>query len=222
METVYFPVACTIAFANSGIRRIAARSFHSFKVEKFGSKTVNLTAPDGTIAYGVWANAFERLPAGYVWAKFKESHTLAAAKKDSSDSWVWLALTVRFEANRFYAIKILPGGDFQTGSCNFMTSDGKIFPYVDRYFSVVSEIRNSTPPRVIEAFPAPVPGVQREHDPGVWDAPTEYDSVPVRHDNDLFSRFKHPTLKPVAALRLELDECNNLLYRCSYFGPAPK
>lgn len=225
METIYFPQAVTLAFAHSGVRRMAARSLHSFKVEKFGSNTVNLTAPDGTTAYGVWRDTFEKLPEGYTWVKFKVPTTLITAEITSDNALVkWLSQTVDFRPDAFYAVKILPTEHNSLLDCTLMTRDGKVCPYTSRnYFDVVSGAQILTGvSKIIESVPLPVPGTRSKSDPEVWHAPSEYDSIPVVFDHYRYGSFRHSTLKPVAALRLDFDESRNPIYRCGYFGPAPK
>lgn len=106
------------------------------------------------------------------------------------------------------------------GSLNLVTPEGRHIPGVPHYLlKEVNSLDESSSPkskRVLEAFPAPVPGFQL--DKKSWECPYTFDSLRVIRDDGVRSSLHDCSAPPVAYLRLVEGDHDKLYYRCSFFG----
>lgn len=111
------------------------------------------------------------------------------------------------------------------GSLNLFTPEGRSIPGVPHYLlKEVIAIDDSPPPkskRILEAFPAPVPGIRSGNS---WHCPERFNSLRIVWDSGACSQLFDCSDTPVAYLRLVEGDgrrYDKLYYRCSFFG-VPK
>lgn len=109
------------------------------------------------------------------------------------------------------------------GSFNLFTPEGRSIPGVPHY--LLKEVNTSPSPepsgrvkQVLEAFPAPVPGIRSGFD---WECPDSFNSLRVVRDGGVNRSLFDCSNTPVAYLRLVEGDgrrYDKLYYRCSFFG----
>lgn len=235
MSLIRFNRSITLAFLkkNDDIERreFCAGEFAEFTLQEDPGFGFKLISADGSYAPYVGEEIFDILPEGFKLFRFTRSVSLSFARLVDR-AWNWEE-NLRYQEGSIHAFKIRT--DFEGSDlpyCIFIeTLESRIIPGVPK--SLLADVKGASASpvasprnvpvkskRVVEAFPAPVPGVPGLHEK-VWSCPYNFDSLRVVRDGDVPSSVLDCPETPVAYLYLVEGDgrrYDKLYYRCSYFG----
>lgn len=219
------------AGGRSHFRVFEAKECVEFSVSETGHGGCTLTAEDGSAAPFVGKDYFEILPEDFALYRFTQSVSLYFGIYDyATDHWIYDIGSRWYPEGSVHAFRVFfrvfHGAPAVAGeSMHLQNPDGQIIPEI--YKSLIERVNPSEKPptcratdkhprRVLEAFPAPIPGSWL--DKKSWECPYTFDSLRVIRDDGVRSSLHDCSDTPVAYLRLVEGNHDKLYYRCSFFG----
>lgn len=233
MSIIRFKTRIELGFfrggAAAGFRVFEPTEYLEFSISATPHGGCTLTAEDGSEAPFVGRESFEVLPEDFTLYRFTRSVRLMFGIYEYAiDRWIYDIGSRLYSKGSVHAFRTFHGAPIPHDSVHLQNLDGQILPEI--HAGLVEKVNSSSSPkspdkpskRVLESFPAPVPGIVRSSN--TWELPSSFNSLRVVRDAEVRCSLYDCSDTPVAYLRLVEGDgrrYDKLYYRCSFFG-VPK